>query len=300
VTRLRRTGWPGIPHHAQLARRTQGPSGGPQVRPIRRRGAPGGATGGGRSTDGGDGDLEMCWSWLHRDRTPSPVVSPPPTTAQTVRNVLRTAPPDAPSTSQPQLTSCFRPRIAPSSDQRSTPYRVGSSPKLGRPAAMSKRPVSGRSSQAGSVDRGRAPTVRAWTLATIPPCEATRTRRKRAWSSTRTPRPTRWPISRCALDLPAAAALTIDGRSRRTHDRLVATGLRIGSAVTDATRRRRRRPLRRRGGTPATCDGLSVAVGVGPACERWITLSPGRHVMGRAASAQTSASTTRPSNCTTA
>jgi S-DNA-T family DNA segregation ATPase FtsK/SpoIIIE len=86
-----------------------------------------------------------------------------------------------------------------------------------------------------------------------------------------------------ALDLPIDMPLSIDGRSVAGHERLVASGLRIGSVITEvrcASAGADRHPA---------ADGLGsridVAVGAGPACGRWITLGPGRHTVGRAPSA---------------
>ncbi|HUV19854.1 MAG TPA: FtsK/SpoIIIE domain-containing protein, partial [Ilumatobacteraceae bacterium] len=59
--------------------------------------------------------------------------------------------------------------------------------------------------------------------------------------------------------------------------RLVAAGLRVGSRISIAP------PC----GPPTTStgNGVEVAIAVGPACERWIALPPGRHTVGRAATA---------------
>ena len=79
-----------------------------------------------------------------------------------------------------------------------------------------------------------------------------------------------------ALDLPVTTPLAIDDRPVAQTERLVATGLRIGSSISiDATT-----PPRERGHS-----GVEVAVGVGPACERWMALPPGRHTVGRATTA---------------
>jgi DNA segregation ATPase FtsK/SpoIIIE, S-DNA-T family len=121
-------------------------------------------------------------------------------------------------------------------------------------------------------------------LSTIPPCEATGPDGARMVVHPHAATDSVADLAR-ALDLPAAVALTIDGRSVAPHERLVATGLRVGSAVT--VRPPASTPSAAASdGSPAACDGVTVAVGVGPACERWITLPPGRHMVGRAASAR--------------
>jgi DNA segregation ATPase FtsK/SpoIIIE, S-DNA-T family len=119
---------------------------------------------------------------------------------------------------------------------------------------------------------------------TIPPCEVTGPDGARMVVHPHAATDTVADLAR-ALDLADAAALQIDGRSVAPHDRLVATGLRVGSTVTV------RRPVptssaRASDGSPAAGDGVAVAVGVGPACERRIDLPPGRHTVGRAASAR--------------
>ena len=81
-----------------------------------------------------------------------------------------------------------------------------------------------------------------------------------------------------ALDVPVTMPLAIDDRPVAPTQRLVAAGLRVGSRISIAP------PC----GPPArtaTGNGVEVAVGVGPACERWISLPPGRHIVGRAATA---------------
>lgn len=84
-----------------------------------------------------------------------------------------------------------------------------------------------------------------------------------------------------ALDLPAATPLAIDFRPVAPHERLVAAGLRVGSAVTISTEPHPPDPS-----PPATGTGeVVVAVLGGPACERWSPLPPGRHSVGRAAAA---------------
>ena len=79
-----------------------------------------------------------------------------------------------------------------------------------------------------------------------------------------------------ALDLPATMPLAIDDRPVAPTERLVAAGLRAGSTISIAP-----------ADAPpsSTITGVAVAVGVGPACERWITLPPGRHTIGRATTA---------------
>ncbi len=79
-----------------------------------------------------------------------------------------------------------------------------------------------------------------------------------------------------ALDLPPTAALSIDERPVAHHERLVNTGLLVGSAVTLTRTAAPRR---------ATTEGVEIAIAVGPACERRTTLAPGRHTVGRAATA---------------
>ena len=79
-----------------------------------------------------------------------------------------------------------------------------------------------------------------------------------------------------ALDLPATMSLAIDDRPVAPTERLVAAGLRVGSRISVAPPCE---PPTRSG------NGVEVAIGVGPACERWTTLPPGRHTVGRAATA---------------
>ena len=83
-----------------------------------------------------------------------------------------------------------------------------------------------------------------------------------------------------ALDLPATTALAIDGRPVAPHERLVSTGLKVGSTVTVA------RPSTPVVDSPTSnADGIDVSIVVGPACERPRTLLPGRHTIGRATTA---------------
>ena len=79
-----------------------------------------------------------------------------------------------------------------------------------------------------------------------------------------------------ALDLPATTPLAIDDRPVAPTERLVTTGLSVGSTISIA------RPSEP---PNSSRSGVEVAVGVGPACERWITLPPGRHTAGRAVTA---------------
>ncbi len=79
-----------------------------------------------------------------------------------------------------------------------------------------------------------------------------------------------------ALDLPAAMPLAIDDRPVAPAERLAAAGLTVGSTISIA------RPL---DPPTSTDDGVDVAIDVGPACERWTTLTPGRHTVGRATTA---------------
>ena len=88
-----------------------------------------------------------------------------------------------------------------------------------------------------------------------------------------------------ALDLPASTPLAIDDRPVAHHERLDATGLRVGSAVTVPASQQPGRPTRMPDTQPGANLGVEVAVAVGPACERWVTLPPGRHSVGRSASA---------------
>lgn len=81
-----------------------------------------------------------------------------------------------------------------------------------------------------------------------------------------------------ALDLPVTRPLAIDDRPAAPTERLVAAGLRVGSRISIAPGSQPPTP-------PATGKGVEVAVGLGPACERWITLPPGRHTVGRATTA---------------
>jgi S-DNA-T family DNA segregation ATPase FtsK/SpoIIIE len=91
-----------------------------------------------------------------------------------------------------------------------------------------------------------------------------------------------------ALDLPASTILAIDGRPVASYERLLAAGLQVGSAITVSEPPLLRQPLPVCEPARATCAtsvGVEVAVAVGPACERWATLPPGRHSVGRATSA---------------
>jgi DNA segregation ATPase FtsK/SpoIIIE, S-DNA-T family len=93
-----------------------------------------------------------------------------------------------------------------------------------------------------------------------------------------------------ALDLAPTTALAIDDRLVAPHERLIHTGLRVGSAVTAPALLPSSAPPVQvpDGSSPRAGRDVSVAVAiaVGPACERWITLRPGRHTVGRAASAE--------------
>jgi len=84
-----------------------------------------------------------------------------------------------------------------------------------------------------------------------------------------------------ALDLPAATTLTIDDRPAAPHERLLSTGLRVGSVLATAPSSRIDRAT--------TTDGANVTVDVavvtGPACQRWITLTAGRYTVGRSVTA---------------
>jgi S-DNA-T family DNA segregation ATPase FtsK/SpoIIIE len=84
-----------------------------------------------------------------------------------------------------------------------------------------------------------------------------------------------------ALDLPVAMPLAIDDRPVAPTERLVATGLQVGSTVSAAPPADLR-PSSRDGAGDA---GVDVAIVVGPSCERWITLPAGRHCVGRATTA---------------
>jgi S-DNA-T family DNA segregation ATPase FtsK/SpoIIIE len=81
-----------------------------------------------------------------------------------------------------------------------------------------------------------------------------------------------------AFDLPATMPLAIDERPAAPTERLVAAGLRVGSRISIA-------PPCSPPTRASSSNGVEVAVGVGPACERWIALPPGRHTLGRAATA---------------
>ena len=80
-----------------------------------------------------------------------------------------------------------------------------------------------------------------------------------------------------ALDLPAAMPVAIDDRPVAPTERLVGAGLQVGSTITVA--HRHDPPARTGGGV------VDVAIVVGPACERWLSLPPGRHAVGRATTA---------------
>ena len=93
-----------------------------------------------------------------------------------------------------------------------------------------------------------------------------------------------------ALDLPATTPLTIDARPTDPHERLAATGLRVGSAVTLSPAPSPKpspddRPARNPTTPAAAAVGVDIAVLGGPACQRWMRLAPGRHSVGRAPSA---------------
>ena len=83
-----------------------------------------------------------------------------------------------------------------------------------------------------------------------------------------------------ALDLPPATMLAIDDRPVAPHERLVRTGLRVGSTVVVA---QADAPII--DSVPRAGHGVELTVPVGPACGRSITLAPGRHTIGRAMTA---------------
>ena len=121
----------------------------------------------------------------------------------------------------------------------------------------------------------------------IPPCEATGPDGARLLVRPHAATDSVADLAR-ALDLPASTPLAIDARPVAAHERLVAAGLRVGSAVTIAT------PPSNASADPRTAPdpdaepgvgGVDVAVLVGPACERWVTLRGGRHSVGRTTSA---------------
>ena len=92
-----------------------------------------------------------------------------------------------------------------------------------------------------------------------------------------------------ALDLAPSTTLVIDGHVVGPHQRLVDTRLRIGSEVTrapvDGDPTFDARP-NAHGVARADPDArVQVAVIQGPACTPWITLGCGRHVVGRARTA---------------
>ncbi len=134
---------------------------------------------------------------------------------------------------------------------------------------------------------------------TIPPCEASGPDGCRLVIHPHAPTDSIADLAR-ALDLPVASPLLIDDRSVGPHELLVASGLRIGSTVTtvpppgtsrcESGRRagegssRTSHPV---AGTElgAPTGDVVVAVVVGPACDRRVALSPGRHTVGRASSA---------------
>jgi S-DNA-T family DNA segregation ATPase FtsK/SpoIIIE len=125
---------------------------------------------------------------------------------------------------------------------------------------------------------------------TIPPCEATGPDGARVLIRPHALTDSVADLAR-ALDVPASATLEIDDRPVAPHERLVATGLRVGSTVTipttpNPTTPNPVRPTRKDERPPASGHGVEVAVVVGPTCTRWITLAPGRHTVGRACSAE--------------
>lgn len=91
-----------------------------------------------------------------------------------------------------------------------------------------------------------------------------------------------------ALDLPPSTGLVIDGHVVGPHERLVDTRLRIGSEVS-AGRVDEPSSIAAWSADGTTCadlDGsVQVAVVAGPACTPWFTLGCGRHVIGRARTA---------------
>jgi len=121
---------------------------------------------------------------------------------------------------------------------------------------------------------------------TIPPCEASGPDGSRLVIRPHAATDSVADLAR-ALDLPASTALAIDDRPVASHERLIAAGLRVGCAVTvsEPPPLTMPGPARVEHGPPATSGSVEVAVVVGPACERWITLSPGRHTVGRAMTA---------------
>ncbi len=131
---------------------------------------------------------------------------------------------------------------------------------------------------------------------TIPPCEATGPDGSRLVIHPHAASDSVADLTR-ALDLPATTPLAIDDRPVAAHDRLFAAGLRVGSAITvqrgargdavGASSQPDRYPDVPQRASARLCDGLAVAaaITVGPACERWVALTEGRHTVGRAASA---------------
>ena len=120
---------------------------------------------------------------------------------------------------------------------------------------------------------------------TIPPCEATGPDGTRLLIRPHDVADSVADLAR-ALELPASTPLAIDARPADPYERLVATGLRSGSAVTLSPAPS---PDDRRQTIPtapvAAAAGVDVAVLSGPACQRWVRLGPGRHSVGRAPSA---------------
>ena len=128
---------------------------------------------------------------------------------------------------------------------------------------------------------------------TIPPCEASGPDGSRLVIRPSAATDSVADLAR-ALDLPASTVLMIDDRPVAPHERLVAAGLRVGCAVTvseppppkmPGPARVEHGPVRVEHGIPTTSGSVDVAVVVGPACERWVTLRSGRHTVGRAMTA---------------
>ena len=157
-------------------------------------------------------------------------------------------------------------------------------PVFGRLAhCLLRFPIAGLTAHCGGMDHS-----------IIPPCEATGPDGSRLVIHPHAPTDSVADLAR-ALDLPATTALAIDDRPVVAHDRLLAVGLRMGSAVTvqcvvpaeavGASLQPDRFVDVSQPTSAQPDDGLAVAVAVGPACERWIALTEGRHTVGRAASA---------------
>jgi S-DNA-T family DNA segregation ATPase FtsK/SpoIIIE len=121
----------------------------------------------------------------------------------------------------------------------------------------------------------------------IPPCEATGPDGTRLLVRPHASTDSVGDLAR-ALDLAPTTPLAIDARPVAPHERLVAAGLRVGSAVTIVPSAPAVGASAVPSDAPAGAAGAAVvdiAVLAGPACTGWVTLGAGRHSVGRSVSA---------------